>query len=378
MQSWSRRQEGYHRTRPLSSQGSRYQTIRGLDEFSSRQLLRSDSDDSVDLAALIYELELATTTAASAGDNTNAGGEAAATSGPEGGSSAQDAHSRALETILQRGRRLELMQLRMQALFGPDQPQQEAGSADSAALPPPIPQTTSSDATPSRSRPSDRANGVSTANPNAPQTSPARRAEVRQVRGSPGGANISYSIDPDFEMDESDDDTSEEGDAQRNAGNPSGIAASREAEHIDLANLRAADETTAALRNLLRFGSPDEINRFSETIQSTPGASGTPAPTRGSSSNPSSSQRQQLRLSRMAQRAEEEAALNRAILMSIQENQTPSRAAPGGDNVTGEPPEADVAMLVSMGFTREQSVQALVENRLNVELAANRLLGIDF
>jgi hypothetical protein len=201
---------------------------------------------------------------------------------------------------------------------------------------------------------------------------------VRQVRGSPGGANISYSIDPDFVLDESDDDTSEEGDQQRAAGNTSGIAATSELDNTDLANLRAADETTAALRSLLRFGTPDEINRFTETIQSTPGTAGTPAATRGSSSNPSSQQRQQMRLARMSQRAEEEAALNRAILMSIQENQTPSRGAPGGDNANTEPPEADVAMLVSMGFTREQSVQALVENRLNVELAANRLLGIDF
>jgi hypothetical protein len=331
----------------------------------------------VDLAALIYELELATTTAASAGDNANASGDAAAASGVENSSSAQDAHSRALEMILQRGRRLERMQRRMQELFGPDLPPQETGSADSTSWPPPIPQTTSSDATPGRSRASDRTNGT----PNAPQTSPARRAELRQVRGSPGGANISYSIDPDFEMDESDDDTSEEGDAaQRAAGNTSGIAAPREADHIDLSNLRAADETTAALRNLLRFGSPDEINQFSDTVQGTSGPASTPAVTRAgsSSSNPNSSQRQQLRLSRMAQRAEEEAALNRAILMSIQENQTPSRAAPGGEHATGEPPEADVAMLVSMGFTREQSVQALVENRLNVELAANRLLGIDF
>lgn len=38
------------------------------------------------------------------------------------------------------------------------------------------------------------------------------------------------------------------------------------------------------------------------------------------------------------------------------------------------PSEADVQVLVSMGFTREQSLQALRESRGNVQLAANRLL----
>jgi len=95
-----------------------------------------------------------------------------------------------------------------------------------------------------------------------------------------------------------------------------------------------------------------------------------------------------MREARLIQRAEEEQQLNRAILMSLQENQTADRrpaaggvvaaGEEGGAAVSSEPTEEDVAMLVSMGFTKEQSVQALVENRMNVELAANRLLGIDF
>jgi Holliday junction resolvasome RuvABC DNA-binding subunit len=38
----------------------------------------------------------------------------------------------------------------------------------------------------------------------------------------------------------------------------------------------------------------------------------------------------------------------------------------------------NVDTLMAMGFTREQSIQALRETRDNVELAANRLLGLDF
>lgn len=104
---------------------------------------------------------------------------------------------------------------------------------------------------------------------------------------------------------------------------------------------------------------------------------------------------------RLRERAEEEQALNRAILMSLQENQSAERrrrsasgnnaavgsaagngnGAEGGEPVpavSSEPTEGDVAMLESMGFTREQATQALIENRMDVELAANRLLGIDF
>jgi Holliday junction resolvasome RuvABC DNA-binding subunit len=91
-------------------------------------------------------------------------------------------------------------------------------------------------------------------------------------------------------------------------------------------------------------------------------------------------------LTRLAQRAEEEAELNRAILMSLQYANNPSSstsqatvqastlAGSGADN-SGRNQNVDT--LMSMGFTREQSVQALRETRDSVELAANRLLGLD-
>jgi Holliday junction resolvasome RuvABC DNA-binding subunit len=50
-------------------------------------------------------------------------------------------------------------------------------------------------------------------------------------------------------------------------------------------------------------------------------------------------------------------------------------ASPGAEN-NGR--NQNVETLMSMGFTREQAVQALRETRDNVELAANRLLGLDF
>eukprot|EP00981_Chlorochromonas_danica_P013636 scaffold6591_cov328-Ochromonas_danica.AAC.10 len=77
-------------------------------------------------------------------------------------------------------------------------------------------------------------------------------------------------------------------------------------------------------------------------------------------------------LMRLARRAEEAAALNRAILMSLQD--PPSRADDRG-NVP--PPSAQhVDALVSMGFTVQQAEQALRESGDNVDLAASRLLGL--
>lgn len=77
-------------------------------------------------------------------------------------------------------------------------------------------------------------------------------------------------------------------------------------------------------------------------------------------------------LMRLARRAEEAAALNRAILMSLQD--PPSRA----DNNGNVPPISSqhVDALVSMGFTVEQAEQALRESGDNVDLAASRLLGL--
>ena len=78
----------------------------------------------------------------------------------------------------------------------------------------------------------------------------------------------------------------------------------------------------------------------------------------------------EMRLARLTRRAEEEAALNRAILMSLQD-----------DRVTetnhSEQTEADIESLMNMGFERDVVIQALRETRNNLELAANRLFGID-
>jgi Holliday junction resolvasome RuvABC DNA-binding subunit len=102
-------------------------------------------------------------------------------------------------------------------------------------------------------------------------------------------------------------------------------------------------------------------------------------------------------LTRLAQRAEEEAELNRAILMSLQyanaTNSQETTSAPNdshhreGTSATrstnahsssSHQSSNNVDTLMAMGFTRDQSVQALRETRDNVELAANRLLGLDF
>jgi hypothetical protein len=278
-----------------------------------------------------------------------------------------DSNSRAMEAIRLRERRLELLQSRMQALFPGSEAQTQQ---ESDQLPPPIPRPGAAQTPP---RPAGSAH-----------SSPNRRTDIRQARNSPGGSRVRYSLDPDFDIEESDESSADEAadgtTAQGPATREEGIAAVNADDNaIDLENIRRIDDTTAALRNLLRFGTPDEINAASDAM-----------PARTSSSvrrTPGSDReaRQQMRLARMSQRAEEEAALNRAILMSLQENQTADRRTRSGDAAAGDeggasaaPAESDIAMLESMGFTREQSVQALLENRLNVELAANRLLGLDF
>lgn len=87
-----------------------------------------------------------------------------------------------------------------------------------------------------------------------------------------------------------------------------------------------------------------------------------------------------IRMARLTRRAEEEAALNRAILMSIQDS---ALAAGRGDLAGGDTvapaSEEDIDTMMAMGFGREEVVQALRETRNNVEAAANRLLmGNDF
>ena len=345
-----------------------------------RSVMRSDSDESIDLAAMIYELELATAAAAAEADaHTQRAAQAAPENTPLLENTAQ-----ALETIAERARRLEMLQVRMRLLFG----NEALGESDAITSNPELPSPPSSSA-PTNS--SNRRRDVPSSSTN-PQGTPSRRIEVRQARNSPG-SRVSYSIDPEYNIDSSDDDSSsDDTNIARLAGDNAADAAQQGGE---TGNDSEANRTREALRSLLRFGSPDEINQIAEALPTTAVQAGSTPSARHSSAgntggNSASSNRQQLRLARMTQRAEEEAQLNRAILMSIQEtNATADRrsresTAAAGANVadgtaaSAEPAEGDVAMLVSMGFTREQSVQALLENRLNVELAANRLLGIDF
>ena len=76
----------------------------------------------------------------------------------------------------------------------------------------------------------------------------------------------------------------------------------------------------------------------------------------------------------VVQHAEEQAQLNRAILLSLQ-YPVPN---PNESADTSSFSLESMEILMNMGFNREQSQQALRESRGNVELAANRLLGIDF
>ncbi len=94
----------------------------------------------------------------------------------------------------------------------------------------------------------------------------------------------------------------------------------------------------------------------------------------GANNNPSTGRTSDRELVRMARRAEEAAALNHAILMSLQA--PPSRVDADGN--VQPPTQQHVDSLMAMGFTQEQSEQALRENGDNVDLAANHLLGSDF
>lgn len=81
------------------------------------------------------------------------------------------------------------------------------------------------------------------------------------------------------------------------------------------------------------------------------------------------SQVNNLQMQMLSRRAEEETALNRAILLSLQES-----PADQSVNMNLSISEESIQSLMNMGFTREQSEQALRESRGSVELAANRLL----
>lgn len=87
--------------------------------------------------------------------------------------------------------------------------------------------------------------------------------------------------------------------------------------------------------------------------------------------------------SSLTSRAEEEAALNHAILMSLSDlPPRGSNTAPtGGNTDTNQSSdssfrEADVDMLLGMGFSRSDVIGALTSSNGNLDQALNTLLGI--
>ena len=139
------------------------------------------------------------------------------------------------------------------------------------------------------------------------------------------------------------------------------------------------DSSSESVLRLLRFGTtaapPNQQSPFQRDFVMSEGQTSAP---------------RSKRMSALSRRAKEETALNRAILMSLQDStasavysmQTAAAAEasamPDANSNPSEPQQSDVDMLMSMGFEREQVIQTLRESRMNVELAANRLLGIDF
>lgn len=142
-----------------------------------------------------------------------------------------------------------------------------------------------------------------------------------------------------------------------------------------------------ATAEIHRTGTEDPI--FGTTAASA-GTSTPSAATAAASPAPTSSSRMNVsRAQRLAAQAEEETMLNYAILRSLQDPVAPAAdeggaAAGGGEDGTGSragttftgQSEQDISILESMGFNREQAIQALRENRNDVQVAANRLLGL--
>mmetsp|Transcript_32887 Transcript_32887/g.47510 ORF Transcript_32887/g.47510 Transcript_32887/m.47510 type:complete len:1304 (-) Transcript_32887:148-4059(-) len=107
-----------------------------------------------------------------------------------------------------------------------------------------------------------------------------------------------------------------------------------------------------------------------------------PATTTSSTGRSSTNRSHHHSSTRISRRAEEYSALNRAILLSLQDSASGDGTIPASNSgledaaaaLPTEPSAADIDVLTSMGFTSEQAVQALRESRGNVQLAANRLL----
>lgn len=211
---------------------------------------------------------------------------------------------------------------------------------------------------------------------------PMRRAvSLRSVRTATAVRDgPTYSIDSDFEIDDSDDDVS------------SLLEQPRVHAPDRRASATAASSAIGSARN--GTGVAGAMNAAGRSAGGSEESNSGVRRNRQSQLESQSDEQRQQRMSRLTQRAEEEAALNRAILLSLQESDVLSSsgarsgagAAAHGDGSdaaaqqgdAGTPSESDVALLQGMGFSRDDAVQALRESRMNVQLAANRLLGTDF
>jgi len=367
---------GYHRSRQVRRQ----QELTAQTERRPR--LRSDSEETVelDVAALLFELDLASSQEVSAVGN--AGG-------------AQSVEM--LEVLSNRQQRLELLQQRMRAIFGGDLPTDNATasasnlefgsgahSARARALNESVRRQTlngTSSRRRNRGNSNDNRARRRTINATTPSTSP---IAVRQVRNSPLNINRELSVDPDFLVSSDEDDTEGEG-AQGNDGADSGSysnSGSEEQEEVARPTHAQTLFTATRLRQILRRGNADEINAASDALR-TMQLTADPSPTRVHRLPPPDivrdSMRDTMRLEMLTQRAEEEAALNRAILMSLQESHSTNTNTTTGaqEGEASVPSTESIGMLQGMGFTQEQASQALVESRGDVSLAANRLLGIN-
>lgn len=146
-------------------------------------------------------------------------------------------------------------------------------------------------------------------------------------------------------------------------------------EELDMTAFRRALEREAGLApndlddtaTFLRF-----MAAAADSADSDGGAGGGDGASMTTTTRPTGSpsrmqQRYDAQILQLAQRVEEEEQLNRAILLSLRENNS--------DSSRKAPSEANIATLMAMGFTRDESVAALHLSGDDVEAAAMQLIG---
>lgn len=324
-------------------------------EYTSRA--RSDSDDSLDIATILFEIGLASRDISSQ-STSNRGGEHAANldSSTQGGG----------ESIID-----------VDPDLAPDgqQPCSSTGTS-SASLQKQQDKQHSVDKRASRSRHlkykrrSARSSRRADTTMNSGVTNASSANANNLSQSSPKNSNADNAMDSEVDLSSIDGEAVSDNDG------------SMVANYNDHDMLTLDDSSSESVLRLLRFGttasSPNQQSPFERDFVISEGRT---------------SAAHSKRMSALSRRAKEETALNRAILMSLQDSTASAAhsmlsaaaemsARPGVDPSASanpsEPQQSDVDMLMSMGFEREQVIQTLRESRMNVELAANRLLGIDF